>query len=121
MVEQGTAAKEITTAVASMRQQSEQAARALVEQARAMKDVSAATSNTAKQVKLIQRANREHSTVSEDLLARLADIKRITERNAAGVHEARGSAADLLGQAAALRTSVTKGRTVKPRGRANGR
>ena len=71
------AAAEITTAVTSMRQQSEQASRALVEQARGIKDIAAAAVNTSKQIKLIHRANREHSTVSASVVGQLADIRRI--------------------------------------------
>jgi methyl-accepting chemotaxis protein len=86
-----------------------------------MRDVATAAGNTSKQIKSIQRANKEHSSVSESLLTQLADVRRISERNAAGVHEARGSAADLLGQAATLRSTVAGRRTPKRRARANGR
>ena len=48
----------------SMRQQADQAAKALKEQARAMKDMTVAAANTAKQIKQITRANREHSAAA---------------------------------------------------------
>jgi hypothetical protein len=57
--------------------------------------------------------------VSDNLLSQVAEIRRITERNATGVHEARGSARDLVAQAAALRGAV--GGSARTRARANGR
>ena len=59
MSEQATAVTQVTSAVDSMRRQTDQASKALVEQARAMKDVSGATQNIAKQIKLIARANHD--------------------------------------------------------------
>jgi hypothetical protein len=71
-----------------------------------MKDVVTATANTAKQIKLIQRANREHSTVSHSIVERVGEIRRITQQNAAGVEESRGSTTHLLLQARALGDAV---------------
>lgn len=120
MVEQRASANQISTAADSMRQQAEQAARALAEQSRTMKDVAAGSANTAKQIKLIQRANREQSAAANDLVQQMGEIRIITERNVAGVHEARGSAEEMVGQATALRSAVTRARKA-PRPRADGR
>ena len=60
-----------------MRQQADQAAKALNEQARAMKDMTTAAANTPRQIKLITHANREHSTVAGALARR-------TSRRSAG-------------------------------------
>jgi methyl-accepting chemotaxis protein len=106
MTEQSTAVTEISTASASMRQQSDQAAKALGEQTRAMRDVVAAATNTSKQIKLIHRANREHSTVAGGLLQQVADVRRIAERNAAGMTRTRGSLDELEAQARALGAAV---------------
>ena len=79
--EQAAAAREISTAVDSMRAQTEQAARAGKDQAGAMREMSAAAQNTVKQLKLISAANREHSTVAASLLTSLAEVRVVSDRN----------------------------------------
>jgi methyl-accepting chemotaxis protein len=117
--EQATATGQITRASASMRQQADQAAKALKEQSRAMRDMSAAVTNTAKQIKLITHANREHSQVSGTLLTGLADVRKVTDRNARGVQQTRQNTADLLRHAEAL-NEIVDPRSARPHG-ANGR
>jgi len=102
-----------------MRQQADQAAKALKEQSRAMRDMSAAVVNTAKQIKLITHANREHSQVSGTLLTGLAEIRKVTDRNARGVQQTRQNTADLLRHAEAL-NEIVDPRPAGSRG-ANGR
>ncbi len=92
-----------------MRQESDQAARALAEQARALKEMTSATQNTSSQIKLITRANREHSTVAGALLDQLRDIRKITDRNARDVSETRGNTAELIKHAADLAGLVGRG------------
>lgn len=108
MREQNTAVADITRAGDSMRQQADQAARALKEQARAMKDMTTASANTARQIKLITHANREHSTTATSVLTELGDVRRIADRNATGAKQTRAGTAELVRQAEAL-TDVIDG------------
>jgi methyl-accepting chemotaxis protein len=117
--EQSGAVRQMTDVAGRMRLQTEQAGRALAEQSRAIKDVAAGATDASRQIKLIQRANREHATISVDLLSQIGEIRRVTEQNLAGAHEAHGSARDLVSQATALRTAA--GGAAKPRARAHGR
>ena len=76
----------------SMRQESDQAAKALTEQARGDEGDDRGRGATRRsQIKLITRANREHSGVAGALLEQLTEVRRITDRNAAGVKETRGN------------------------------
>jgi len=117
MAEQATASTQVSTAINSMRRESEQASRALAEQTRGLKDMVSSTQNTAKQMKLITHANREHSTVSARLLDQLREVRNVTERNAREVKQTRGSAADLLKHAEELSGIVER----SAGGRTNGR
>jgi methyl-accepting chemotaxis protein len=85
-----------------MRAQSEEAARATAEQARTMKEMAGAAASTARDVKSITQANRTQSASAAQLLSQVADIRRVTERNAEGVKQTRGGTAALLKQAEAL-------------------
>ena len=115
IAEQATAMSQIAVASASMRQQTGEAAKALTEQSRAMKEIAGVAASTARQIKQISRANREHSSVSPSLLTQLEDVRRITERNAAGVKETRGT---LRGCSTRRRRSPTRsGTPVDPRTR----
>ena len=109
MSEQATASAQVSTAVNSMRRETDQASRALAEQTRGLKDMVTATQNTAKQMKLITHANREHSGVAGRLLDQLRDVRQITDRNAREVKETRGSAVDLLRHAEELSGIVDRG------------
>ena len=82
---------QLTTAAAATRQDTEQAARGMAEQGRAIRDISMAVTNTVKQIRLIHAANKEHSIVANDLLNRVGEVRRISERNAAGVKRTQGS------------------------------
>jgi methyl-accepting chemotaxis protein len=96
MNEQAAASEQGASAVNDMRRQAEQVARAMNEQGRAAKDINTATQNTSKQIAVVVRANREHSAAAGTILNSLADIRKITERNAQGVKETHRSSADLL-------------------------
>jgi methyl-accepting chemotaxis protein len=106
MAEQGVASTEIASAAGAMRQQADQAAKALREQSRAMKDMTTAAANTARQIKGITGANREHSQVAGAILQDLAELRRVTDRNVAGVRQTRASTADLVRSADALAAVV---------------
>jgi hypothetical protein len=67
-----------------------------------MKDMTVAATSTARDIKHITHANRAQATTAAQLQSQLADIRRITERNAEGVKRTRGGTADLLKQADAL-------------------
>ena len=108
MAEQSTAATQIAASAVSMRQQAEQSAKALKEQARAMKDMTSAAGNTAKQIKTITMANREHSQAAGTVLQELTELRRITDRNAAGVRQTREGTTDLVRSAQALTAMVDK-------------
>jgi methyl-accepting chemotaxis protein len=114
MSEQAAAAVEMNGAVDSMRTQSEQAARAATEQARTMKDMARASNATARDIKLISAANNTHSQAAGRLASQVADIRRITERNAAGVKQTRGGTSDLLRQAEALSSLMSAATSSKP-------
>jgi methyl-accepting chemotaxis protein len=92
-----------------MRQESGQAAKALGEQVRAIGETAAVTTSTSRQIRQITQANREHSRVAEGLLAQVGEVRRIADRNAAGVKETRGTTSRLRDQARAL-TSIVEGR-----------
>jgi methyl-accepting chemotaxis protein len=102
MGEQSTAVTQVTAALNSMKTQGEQAARATSEQGRTMREMAKATDTTARELKLITRANRTQADAASKLLAHLAEIRGVTERNAEGVSKARGSTDDLLKQSQAL-------------------
>ena len=110
---------QIAAAVASMRQESGQAAKALSEQSRAIGETAVAVGNTSREIKQITRANREHSGVAEGLIAQVAEVRRIADRNAAGVKETRGTTSRLRDQAKAL-TSIVEGRATSAERRPNG-
>ena len=67
-----------------------------------MKEMSSATSNTTKQIALITKANKERADACAGIAGQMKDIRRITERNASGVKQTRGSTGDLVTQAQAL-------------------
>lgn len=81
MSEQASGATQITTAAEHMRQQSDQAAKALKEQSRTIREMSSVGENIAKQIALITRANREHSVGSAAILDGLIEIRQIAERS----------------------------------------
>ena len=85
-----------------MRVQADQAARATTEQARTMREMTSASAATTRDIKLISEANRSQSVAAARLVTQLADIRRITERNAEGVRQTRGGTADLMRQAETL-------------------
>jgi len=121
MVEQASNTSQITTATDAMKVQSEQAARASAEQTRTMKEMARAVAGTAKEIKSITQANKTHSAGATRLVAQLAEIRRITERNVDGVRQTRGGTADLLKQAETLTGlvgSATAPRSTNGRGRA---
>jgi len=114
VTEQTAGMKEIAAAADGIRTQTEQTARALVDQARVMRDMTDHAQMTSKQIKLITRANAEHSQAAQSLFTSVAEIRTITDRNAAGVKQTRGGTDDLLKRAQALiaiveRPSHTRG------------
>jgi methyl-accepting chemotaxis protein len=108
MAEQATAANQVTTAVETMRKESEQAARAMGEQSRAMKEISGATANISRQMRLVSTANREHSAGAVRVLGQLKSVRAVSERNTQGVRESRGTTGQLLEHAEALRAVVSR-------------
>ena len=117
MAEQATAASQVTTAVESMRRESDQAARAMSEQARALKEIASTTANIGKQIRLLSGANIEHSGGARRVLAQLKNVRAVSERNAQGVRQTRGSTDDLLSQTEALRaTLAAKNRRTRTNG-----
>jgi len=108
MAEQRVAAAEVAHSTALMRTQAEETAKALKEQTRAMRDMTGAAANTAKQVKGITQANRSHLQAVTALTGDLAEMRRITERNAGGVAETRDGTSDLLRNAQALTSVVSR-------------
>jgi methyl-accepting chemotaxis protein len=90
MAEQAGAAAQITTAAASMRQQTEETAGALKEQARTMRAMLGAAQNASAQVGQITRATREHAAGSESVLRSLQEV-RGADRVRRGVAAAGGS------------------------------
>ena len=69
-----------------------------------------AAQNTAKQIALITRANQEHSSTSLMIQTKLADIRKISERNTEGVRETRQAVSRLLQLAAAVEDVFQGGR-----------
>jgi hypothetical protein len=67
-----------------------------------MKEMSKATDSTARDLRLITSANQAQSSAAARLSSLLADIRRVTERNAEGVTQTRGGTVALLNQAKAL-------------------
>jgi len=74
--------------------------------------------NTAKQIKLISKANTEHSAAAAVMLASIAEIRQITDRNVAGVRQTRGGTDDLRRRAQALAALVDQPASSR---KANGR
>jgi methyl-accepting chemotaxis protein len=123
MVEQPTPPGQVTHATGAMKVQSDEAARAAAEQTRTMKEMARTVAVTAKEIKSITQANRTHSAGATRLVSQLADIRRITERNADAVRQTRGGTADLLKHAEMLTGLVdsatpTPSRSANDRGRA---
>jgi methyl-accepting chemotaxis protein len=71
-----------------------------------MKDMTTAAATTARQIKGITNANREHSQVATTVLQDLSELRRVTDRNAAGVRQTRANTAELLRSAEALAAAV---------------
>ena len=94
-------------APSSMRQQADQAAKALKEQSRAMKDM---TDGRGQHRQARSRSSRRPTASTRrragDVLQDLAELRRVTDRNAAGVRQTRASTADLLRYAEALTAVV---------------
>jgi methyl-accepting chemotaxis protein len=67
-----------------------------------MKEMARAVTTTAKDIKAITQANKTHSAGATRLVTQLAEVRRITQRNADGVRQTRGGTADLLKQAEML-------------------
>jgi len=111
--EQAQAAKELSTGVDGMRVQSDQAARAASEQARTMKEIAKAAELSSREIRAVAGGNKQQSKGAAKLVAQLADIRRVTQRNADGVGKTRGSTVDLLKQAQAL-TGLMNGGKSKP-------
>jgi methyl-accepting chemotaxis protein len=118
MTEQAAGAGQITTSVASMRQQSQQLAKALAEQSRAMQDMTSASSEVSTNINLISRANVDHSANAENILQMLNDSRRVTDRNVKGIRMTVAQTDGLLEQAREVasilgngsdRSSVTTG------------
>jgi methyl-accepting chemotaxis protein len=121
MVEQTTTAGQVTTSTEAMKAQSDQVARASAEQTRTMKEMARAAASTAKDIKAITQANKTHSVGATRLVSQLAEIRRVTARNADGVRQTRGGTADLLKQAEMLTglvDSAADPRSANGRGRA---
>ena len=108
MTEQTSGMKEIAAAADGIRVQTEQTARALVDQSRVMRDMTDQAQSTTRQIKLITKANIDHSQAADSLLTSVAEIRRITDRNAAGVKQTRGGTDDLLKRAQALTAIVER-------------
>jgi methyl-accepting chemotaxis protein len=116
--DQASSMNEITTAAEGMRTQAEQVSRGAADQARSMRAMTTDAQSTAKQVKLISQANLELSAAAATLLGSVAEVRQITDRNAAGVKQTRGGTDDLRRRAQALAALVNKPAT--PR-KTNGR
>jgi len=99
---------QISIAADGMSAQAEQLTRGAAEQARAMRSMTTDAQNTAKQIKLISAANIEHSASAAALLGSVAEIRQITDRNAAGVKQTRGGTDDLRRRAQALAALVDR-------------
>src|SRR6185295_1342557 len=84
----------------------DQTARAVKDQARTLIEMTTASQNTSRQIKAISRSNQEQSIVAGSLLTTLAEIRRITERNASGVRNARGGTDGLVRRADRLAALV---------------
>jgi methyl-accepting chemotaxis protein len=96
VAEQASGAAELTDAVDAMRVQADQAARATAEQARTVREMSKATHETSRDIRLVSDANLSQSASAARVSAQLADIRRITERNADGVRRTKGGTVELL-------------------------
>ena len=68
--------------------------------------MTASAANTTKQIKGITAANKEHSQTAGAALEDLAELRRITDRNADGVRQTREGTADLVRAAQALTAMV---------------
>jgi methyl-accepting chemotaxis protein len=108
MTEQASAINEISAAAEGMRVQSEQVSRATADQAKTMRGMTSESQNVAKQITLIAKANVEHSAAAADLLVSVNEVRRITDRNAAGVKQTRGGTDDLRRRAQALAALVER-------------
>ncbi len=82
-----------------------------------MKEMAKAAELSAREIRSVAKANQQHSKSTAKVVAQLADIRRITQRNAEGVSRTRGGTADLIEQARAL-TGLMNG---SPKRSANGR
>jgi methyl-accepting chemotaxis protein len=120
MTEQTTAAKELTAGVSGVRTQSDQAAKAAAEQARTMKEIAKAADQTSRDIRTIAKGNQQHSRGMTKLIAQIAEIRRITQRNMEGVGRTRTGTADLIDQARALALQVNAPNGKSSNGR-NGR
>ena len=91
----------------------EQASRSMTEQLRALKEMTTASENVARQVRVISAANREHSTAGNTILNHIAEVRRISDRNAAGAKETSASSEMLLRTAESLLNVIEAGGTYR--------
>jgi methyl-accepting chemotaxis protein len=108
VTEQASAMSEISKAADGMRVQSEQVSRATADQAKTMRTMTGESQSVAKQLTLISKANGEQSAAAADLVVSVNEVRRITDRNAAGVKQTRGGTDDLRRRAQALAALVDR-------------
>src|SRR5258705_2752250 len=85
-----------------MQMQADHAARAYRKETRETREMAKAAASTASEIKTITQANKGQSAAAVRLVSQRSENRRITERNADGVRQARGGTADLLKQAETL-------------------
>jgi methyl-accepting chemotaxis protein len=67
-----------------------------------MKEMAKASELSSREIRSVANANQQHSKSTAKVTAQLADIRRITQRNAEGVSKTRGGTAELIEQARTL-------------------
>ena len=85
-----------------------------------MREMTTAAHTTARDIKLITQATRAQSASMTALVTQLADVRRVSERNAEAVKQTRGGTAALLKHAEALTGLVGEALASSPRN-GNGR
>ena len=79
-----------------------------------MKEMAKAADQSAREIRTVAKGNQQHSKGTAKVVAQLADIRRITQRNAEGVSRTRGGTADLIDQARSLTSLMNNVEEVAP-------
>jgi methyl-accepting chemotaxis protein len=82
-----------------------------------MKEIVKASEQSSRDIRQVALANKQQSKATARLVGQLADVRRVTQRNAEGAGRTRGGTTDLLRQAQTLAALMANGKGKSTNGR----